>query len=317
MNKLIFPLLSFTALLIYFFTTRNQDSEILYRVNQQKNQSELVQEVSSIESQDQEIEASNQIVRPPQLGQKPLLKFPATPDQDQHPLTEDGELLVSQVIVIDDYAVVHGDILISTLNEIMDLERKGELPKLAPPTLWPEGVVYYEIAPEVTQVRQIKSVIEFFQKTTPVRFQEFQGEENFVQFLAGDEHCFSNLGMIGGPQKIVLSPACDEKEIAHEIMHTLGFVHEQNREDRDKSIVINWENIEENYDEQFKIIPRSFHLKLNEKAPFDFQSRMLYSPFSFAKEPTSATMTKLNGEYWKQTDELLSPGDIERLKSLY
>jgi len=100
-------------------------------------------------------------------------------------------------------------------------------------------------------------------------------------------------------------------------MHTLGFVHEQNREDRDKSIIVNWENIEENYDEQFKIIPRHFHLKLNEKAPFDFESRMLYSPFAFAKDSEKTTMTKIDGGLWKQTSQLLSAGDIERLKSLY
>lgn len=259
------------------------------------------------------------IIPPEELEQttKNLLKLPDLPDKNKHPITGQGELLISQVTVIDDYALVHGDILITGIDEMMDLERRGELPKLAPPTLWPDGIVYYEIAPEVDQRKQIIAVIDYFHKMTPIRFQEVQGEENFVQFLAGDEHCFSHLGMIGGPQKIVLSPPCSENEIAHEIMHTLGFVHEQNREDRDKSIIVNWENIEENYDEQFKIIPRHFHLKLNEKAPFDFESRMLYSPFAFAKDSEKTTMTKIDGGLWKQTSQLLSAGDIERLKSLY
>ena len=68
---------------------------------------------------------------------------------------------------------------------------------------------------------------------------------------------FSAVGMRGGEQKIFLSELfCGLKEILHEMMHTIGFYHEQNRPDRDQHITVYWENIEQQYHSQFKVIPK-------------------------------------------------------------
>lgn len=57
--------------------------------------------------------------------------------------------------------------------------------------------------------------------------------------------CWSYLGMIGGSQAVSLqSPGCLWAGVAaHELMHALGFVHEQSRSDRDHHVSILWENI--------------------------------------------------------------------------
>ena len=66
---------------------------------------------------------------------------------------------------------------------------------------------------------------------------------NFVSIHPGGPGCESELGMVGhGEQRMLLNSECfDEKKygllkLVHELLHTLGFVHEQNRPDRDHFI---------------------------------------------------------------------------------
>ena len=48
-----------------------------------------------------------------------------------------------------------------------------------------------------------------------------------------------------GPQDISLGTGCYYKgTVLHEILHSLGFWHEQSRPDRNKYVEIFWENID-------------------------------------------------------------------------
>ena len=56
--------------------------------------------------------------------------------------------------------------------------------------------------------------------------------------------CYSMIGMQGRRQDISIGPRCYYKGIViHEMMHALGFWHEQSRLDRDRYITIHWQNI--------------------------------------------------------------------------
>lgn len=52
------------------------------------------------------------------------------------------------------------------------------------------------------------------------------------------------IGKQGRKQQISLGKGCGVKGVAiHEMMHALGFFHEQSRRDRDSYITINWDSI--------------------------------------------------------------------------
>ena len=66
-----------------------------------------------------------------------------------------------------------------------------------------------------------------------------------LPFLSPCLSCFSAIGRQGGKQRISVGEGCEYKgTIMHEMMHALGFFHEQSRTDRDNYIMVLWWNIE-------------------------------------------------------------------------
>ena len=64
-------------------------------------------------------------------------------------------------------------------------------------------------------------------------------------FLSPSLSCFSAIGRQGGQQRISVGEGCEYKgTVMHEMMHALGFFHEQSRTDRDNYIMVLWWNIE-------------------------------------------------------------------------
>ena len=53
------------------------------------------------------------------------------------------------------------------------------------------------------------------------------------------------IGRRSGKQQISIGSGCEHKgHVLHELMHTVGFMHEQSRKDRDRYVEVSWENIE-------------------------------------------------------------------------
>jgi hypothetical protein len=68
---------------------------------------------------------------------------------------------------------------------------------------------------------------------------------NFLILLKKKPIKVGKMKSAGAQQVSLQSPSCFYIGIAaHELMHALGFWHEQSRADRDKYVRINWANIQ-------------------------------------------------------------------------
>lgn len=229
---------------------------------------------------------------------------------------QDGNIYPDQVVVYEGKGVILGDIYVEDIEKIQRLQRQDQPLRLTPGKTWPEGVIPYLIDNNLPQQNTINQAVQELNEKTNLFFRPRKIEdENWVLFSTAAQHCFSAVGMRGGEQKIYLSENCGRKEILHEMMHTIGFYHEQNRPNRDDYVFIYWENIETQYRSQFKIIPK--HLIDLGGRPFAFDSIMMYPPHAFSRYPDDYSMSKLDGTPYQTSSGSLSLEDLTRINLAY
>lgn len=90
---------------------------------------------------------------------------------------------------------------------------------------------------------EVLEAIKDFETYTCIRFKQRTNEPDYVEIaeLGGS---WSHKGRQGGRQQLSLAPRSDGKGVAlHEMMHALGFSHEQSRADRDQFVDAHLENV--------------------------------------------------------------------------
>jgi hypothetical protein len=141
---------------------------------------------------------------------------------------------------------------------------------------------------------------------------------DYVVIENAQSGCWSSVGRIGGEQKVNLqSPGCVTKTgtVIHELKHALGFLHEQNREERDKFVRINEGNIRSGYEVNFKKAAAGETSGFG--VGYDFGSVMHYSEKAFSKngQPTIQPKSKTNEQIGQR--EGFSKKDIEKVNKMY
>lgn len=190
--------------------------------------------------------------------------------------------------------------------------------------LWDGAVVPYEFSMEYTllpiEQLTIRRVMRDIAKHSCVRFVKRTDEQDYLKIIVDRDRCYSYVGRVGGEQQLSLGLLCatwlDLGPVYHELFHALGFYHEHNRPDRDRHIEVNWDNIAEGSEKNF--VKREMNTVELLDLPYDIDSVMHYSPFTFSKWSilTPTIKSKKKGyNFWRKAEP--SKTDYHKLNRLY
>ncbi|XP_035520178.1 high choriolytic enzyme 1-like [Morone saxatilis] len=206
-----------------------------------------------------------------------------------------------------------------------DVAYKSETERNADPCtsrgcMWPkstDGKVY--IAYTISRVYSSREVsiiergLQSFHDFSCIRFVRRSNQRDYlnIQSLNG---CYSYIGNLKNGQDLSLSRSgcVYHHTVQHEVLHALGFHHEQKRSDRDQYIRIVLENVTPGMEHNFDKINT-----LNQGTAYDYGSVMHYHQYAFSKNnrPTLVAIPDSSVEFGLASE--MSQMDIIRLNKLY
>ncbi|XP_068449912.1 hatching enzyme 1.2-like [Clinocottus analis] len=158
---------------------------------------------------------------------------------------------------------------------------------------------------------QIENAISAFHMSTCIRFVTRTDQTDYISIVK-QSGCWSWVGRAGKSQELSLGAGCLQKGIIqHELIHALGFWHEQSRNDRDAFVKIHFENIQEGQERNFGRLETN-----NLNVPYDYGSVMHYGPKDFSKNSLD-TIVPLDSSAQIGQRDGMSENDILKINKLY
>lgn len=218
--------------------------------------------------------------------------------------------------------VVEGDIVLTPrLEKYLDAQRNDK--KISPfdaivNGAWPNKKVYYSTRrlPYAAKRAVGQAVAEYHAKTC-IRFIDISNNPrgSYLDFFVGGG-CYSMIGRQGGRQEVSLGRGCETKGVTiHEIMHALGFFHEQSRRDRDRYVRIMWQNIPRSVRYNFEKYRHGQADTLGE--PYDKKSVMHYGNYAFSNNRRKTIVSIANPNEVLGQRNGLSDIDVKQLRKYY
>lgn len=186
---------------------------------------------------------------------------------------------------------------------------------------WPRGHIPYEIAPsfDAKSKNLILQAMAEYHKSTCIKFvPRTPADTDYLYITNANTGCWSSVGRIGGRQEMNLqSPGCTTLigTSIHEMMHAVGFMHEQNRHERDGWISVNNQNIRPGYESNFKKMSSD---KISAMGiAYDYDSVMHYNLHAFSKngQQTMTPLKSTNAEIGQR--KRFSKLDIKKINKMY
>lgn len=157
----------------------------------------------------------------------------------------------------------------------------------------------------------ITNAMESFSMSTCVEFVPFTTQSSYISIVK-ENGCWSYVGRQGGIQKVSLGNGCVYYGIIqHELIHALNFWHEQNRNDRDNWVRINYENIQTGKESNFDKLNTD-----NLGVEYDYNSIMHYGVKDFSANGKD-TITPLVPSASVGQRFGMSESDVLKINKLY
>ncbi|XP_045454209.1 zinc metalloproteinase nas-13-like, partial [Melitaea cinxia] len=184
---------------------------------------------------------------------------------------------------------------------------------------WPRGIIPYVIEGRYNQQQRdtIMKAIADYHRLTCLRFVPYSGQTDYIVIKSANTGCWSSVGRLGGRQEVNLqSPGCVSKigTVLHELLHAVGFMHEQSRPERDDFVTVNYNNIKSGSEINFR---KEDPKRENDFGiPYDYNSVMHYSEYAFSKNSKKTIEPKVGGVKLGQR-EGLSRSDVKKINNMY
>lgn len=251
------------------------------------------------------------------------LKLPGSDKFSDYYVKKSGsKLLLNGDIIVHDFNVQ--STMSYTKNDETHAFGKNDLYR------WPNGTVPVVLESSVfidNNYNLIKSAMDYFNFNTGIIFKERDGEEDYlvIKCVPDDKTGKAGSSEVGRQRNgsnilELINGNFTTGTVLHELMHALGVLHEQARDDRDNFIEIKWDNIKEDAKKNYQIEGNA-----TIRSAYDYCSIMQYGSSSngFAIDPKKPTIVcKTNGMLTNCPDCMgnrtaLTQMDLDGLDKLY